>query len=271
MNNKLDMKIEKSFPLIKIEKNKSRGILQFNIGEKNICPGQFFMINYKLNQKPVSVYDFENGIISFLIESRGESTKAMIDAKNGDFFGLTGPLGNHFLTEDHKKFLLIAGGVGVAPVLFLAKELNKKNSDYILLIGEKTKENIIYQKEFEKLKLNEIIVYTDDGSFGKKGFPTEELNALLDENRFDSACICGPEIMMKIAIEKIIQKSEVNIQVCMERYMKCGIGLCGSCVLDDIGLRVCADGSVFDYEKTLKASKEFGNYKRDKSGVIEKL
>ena len=264
----LSTKIEKSYPLLKKTGNERRALLQFRIGKKEVLPGQFFMLNYKLSQKPISVYNYDDGIVTFLVENRGKTTKAMIDVQEGKYFGITGPLGNSFKTDSFKNFLLIGGGVGVAPVISLAHKLTEEKKDFTLLLGEKTKENIIYLDDLKIFK--DKVIYTDDGSFGKKGFPTEELDDLFDANTYDISCICGPEIMMKISAEKILKLNKINIQICMERYMKCGIGLCGSCVLDDIGLRVCADGTVFDYQ-LLKNSSEFGNYKRDKSGVIEKI
>jgi len=265
----IDNLIEKSYPLSKKTGNDFRAVLSFKIGLKNIKSGNFYMLNYKGCQKPFSVFGYENDIISFMIENRGECSKKMINADTGDYFGLTGPLGNSFKTEGLNNFLIIGGGIGTAPVLYLANNLKKDNYGLNLLIGERTKENIIYNSSIDLFKNKGIEIFTDDGSMGIKGYPTDILDELLDNNKFDTACICGPEIMMKTAIDKIKDRID-NIQVCMERYMKCGIGLCGSCVLDDIGLRVCKEGPVFDYKVILSKTGEFGSYHRDGNGVIKK-
>ena len=110
--------------------------------------------------------------------------------------------------------------------------------------------------------------YTDDDTGENQGFVTKDLEEIFSKQKFDSVYMCGPEKMMVIAAQQMRKlQSDIRIRISMERYMKCGIGLCGSCVLDDIGLRVCADGPVFDYDVLIK-SKEFGKYHRDSHGVI---
>lgn len=276
----IDLKnmIENSYTLTKKTGNNFRKILYFKIEKTKILPGQFYMLNYYGCQKPFSVSSYREfndnfAEISFIIEDRGECSKKMIYAKEGDYFGLTGPLGNGFEIEKFNDFLLISGGIGIATILFLANYLLLNNKNVTLLIGERTKENIIYDYELNNLinskKLN-LIIYTDDDSMGNKGFVTKDLNTIIKEKNFDSACICGPEIMMNIAIGIIKQKIPI-IQICMERYMKCGFGLCGSCVLDDIGLRVCVEGPVLNYNETLINCKEFSNYHRNSYGIIEKF
>jgi dihydroorotate dehydrogenase electron transfer subunit len=199
----------------------------------------------------------------------------MVNAAPGDYFGLTGPLGNSFQIDKYEKFLVLGGGIGIAPVLYLAGYIaskNKKNISLDLIIGERNADNIIYKNELDNLNLNNFssVIYTDDGSMGKKGFPSNDLDEILKKKKYDSVCICGPEIMMVKSID-IIKKyvPEAGIQVCMERYMKCGIGLCGSCVIDDIGERVCTEGPVFSYSN-LGKSREFGSYHRDSYGIITK-
>lgn len=279
MLDSLKNKIEKSFPLIDIKGNEIRKILYFKIEQTNVLPGQFYMLNYYGCQKPFSVsnYKKENHdyiIIGFTIEDRGQCSKSMVNAKKGEYFGLTGPLGNGFKTNEYKKFLLIAGGVGIGPILFLGNHIAFKGKDSDLIIGERNNDRIIYHEEINNLKTSinlPCTIYTDDGSFGIKGFPTDCLEEKLKNKKYDTAYICGPEIMMKKAIDIIKEYiPETDIQICMERYMKCGLGLCGSCTLDDMGDRVCIEGPVFNYS-VLKKSKEFGNYKRDGYGIITKI
>ena len=270
--------IEKSYPLLKKNGNNFRQIIHFNIEKTEIIPGQFFMLNYYGCQKPFSVFSYNkinNYIdeIGFIIEQRGECSKKIINAREGDYFGLTGPLGNGFDIKNYENYLLIGGGIGIAPILFLANYLLINKKSISILLGERKEDNIIYNETINNIvnsdKTN-LIIYTDDGSIGKKGFVTKDLEKVIKENNFDSVCICGPEIMMNKAIELINDRIK-NIQICMERYMKCGLGICGSCVLDNIGLRVCSEGPVFNYGSTLINCKEFGNYHRNSNGIIKEL
>ena len=270
--------IEKSFKLKEISGSNERKILKFIIQHAEIMPGQFFMLNFNGCQKPFSVYsykktDLSTGEVSFMIENRGSCSNKMLDACPGDYFGLTGPLGCGFNLNSYSRFLLLGGGIGVAPVLFAAEYLsyNSINSSGItVIIGENTAPKIIYKDAIDKLHAGgrtSCSLYTVDGSCGSKGFPTDNLQKILSDKSFDTVLICGPEKMITACLkytDTLIK--DKDIQICMERYMKCGLGLCGSCVIDNIGLRVCAEGPVFNYN-LLRNSKEFGFYKRDSSGT----
>jgi dihydroorotate dehydrogenase electron transfer subunit len=256
-------KIEKSYALIRSEGNSQQRTLYFKTNKKNINPGQFYMLNYKNCQKPISVSHNENGVTGFTIQDRGECTGRMINAGEGEFFGLTGPLGTGFKTGDFKNILIIGGGIGTAPVYFLVDRLIKDNKKFDALFGARTKLNL----EYTLSKQSKIKYYTDDGSFGQEGFVIDDLAELLKNSSYDCCCICGPEKMMKFTLDKIGNKIG-NIQISMERYMKCGLGICGSCVLDDIGLRVCEEGPVFSYGDLIKSG-EFTKYHRNDKGLIE--
>ena len=106
-----------------------------------------------------------------------------------------------------------------------------------------------------------------DGSFGQKGFVTDIVNLCLEKDSYDCIYVCGPEIMEKKIVDACIKKN-VPCQVSIERYMKCGFGICGQCCLDDIGERMCQEGPVIAGQRALK-NKEFGRYKRIKSGKKE--
>lgn len=262
-------KIEKSYKVVKIEGNSEQKTLFFEVKNKKILPGQFFMLNYNICQKPFSVSHYDGSLLGFTILKRGAGTEKMLTAIEGDYFGLTGPLGNSFNTADSGRYLLIGGGVGAAPVFFMANYLNSIGKECDILLGARTQALLEFALELEKLEHCNSYFYTDDGSFGKKGFVTQDLEQLLSDNSYCSAAMCGPEKMMSIA-GKLVDGNIERVELSMERYMKCGIGICGSCVLDDIGMRVCEDGPVFDY-KTLLKSREFGNYHRNSGGVIEQI
>ncbi|OHD26182.1 MAG: hypothetical protein A2086_05675 [Spirochaetes bacterium GWD1_27_9] len=258
--------MEKSFPLIKIEGFESQKTLFFEIGKKDIKPGQFYMVNFYGCQKPFSISHYDGNTVGFTVQDRGDCSKKMINSKIGEYFGLTGPLGNFFDVEKYNNLLLIGGGIGTAPIYYLAKYLQSLNKNVTVIFGARNIENLRYSFDLQDQK--NVFFYTDDGSYGKKGFVTMDLQEILSKNNFDSSCICGPEKMMKITMD-ILKSNIKNIFVSMERYMKCGVGLCGSCAIDDVGLRVCEDGPVFSYFDTLINCNEFGNYHRNGLGIIE--
>ena len=138
------------------------------------------------------------------------------------------------------------------------------------MIGSQTKEEVFFEdlanKLLEKNK-HQIIVVTEDGTYGKKGFVTDVLEELLEQNSFDAVYTCGPELMMYKTVN-LARSNQIFVQASLERMMKCGIGICGSCCVgEDL---VCKDGTVFDGEYLLK-NNEFGNYHRTKSGILEKI
>ena len=190
----------------------------------------------------------------------------MIFANRGSYFGLIGPLGNGFNIKNAKKSLLIGAGIGSAPIAFLLSKLYKTDIDVVALFGGRTLQHIEYLNHFKNSSNIKIKFYTDDGSYGEKGFVIKDLKGELDNN-FDSCFICGPEKMMGLTID-IVKNNISDIQISMERYMKCGLGLCGSCVIDEVGVRTCEDGPVFSYRDQISNTKEFANWHRDSSGLV---
>ena len=174
--------------------------------------------------------------------------------------GIRGPYGNGFKLKG-KKICLIAGGYAVIPISFLVEKAKKKKINIISVIGAKTKKDLFFLNRLKKSS-NRMIVTTDDGSYGIKGFTTDVLMNLLKKEKFDYVYTCGPEIMMKKVFD-ICENKGIECQASLERYMKCGFGLCGSCCIDD--KLVCKDGPVFDSNQLRKLS-EFGVFRRDKSG-----
>ena len=273
--------IEKTYPIIKIEDHNTdnqQKTFFFNIEEDiktnkiNVLPGQFYMLRTKLGQKPISVSHFDGKVIGFTVLKRGNVTADLIDnAQIGTYVGLTGPLGNTFdISANDENILIIGGGVGIAPVYNLTKYvLEKTDIKATALLGARTNSLSAFAQDLPRQNDKfESRFYTDDDSGENQGFVTKDLEEIFSKQKFDSVYMCGPEKMMVIAAQQMRKlQSDIRIRISMERYMKCGIGLCGSCVLDDIGLRVCADGPVFDYNVLVK-SKEFGKYHRDSHGVI---
>lgn len=234
----------------------------------NALPGQFAMVWVPgINELPMSVMIvFEEGKAAFTVRKHGPASTGLYNVEVGDFIGVRGPYGNSFNIKEG-KLLLIGGGTGLVPLMRLASKV-KKTDEVTVLIGAKTKEEIFFEQlanTILKDNPHEVIVTTEDGSFGKKGLVTEEFEKLINKTRFEAVYTCGPELMMYKVVQ-IAASKEIFVQASLERMMKCGVGICGSCCMGkDL---VCKDGTVFDGNYLL-SSKEFGHFHRNKAGIIE--
>ncbi|TFG20373.1 MAG: dihydroorotate dehydrogenase electron transfer subunit, partial [Promethearchaeota archaeon] len=238
-------------------------------------PGQFLMVWVPgVDEVPMSIsgYD-EDGTWNITVKNVGECTNAMHQLKVGDYFGIRGPLGNSFQypKEKFQKIILIGGGIGMAPIRFLAYELHKEKVPFVVIHGAKYKNELLYMNEFNSFKndYNAIYYCTDDGSIGEKGLATETFEKILEdysEKQLSNAQVytCGPEIMMH-KVFQVCEKYNIELQASLERVMRCGCGLCGLCALDPLGLLVCKDGPVFN-SWDLRKLIDFGKFTRDFTG-----
>jgi dihydroorotate dehydrogenase electron transfer subunit len=224
-----------------------------------VIPGQYLMVWVRgVDEIPMSL-PYQDGIT---VLSVGEATEALFDLKVGDSVGIRGPLGNGFaLTGD--RILLIGGGVGAAPLALLGEVAKEKGKDVTSLMGFTCSDDVIFKERFERM--GDLLITTDDGSLGICGYTSAGLEDV-DLSSYDQIYLCGPEIMMKDVIEKCAG-FEDKIQASISRYIKCGIGVCGSCCLDPSGVRVCVEGPVIRADKLLDS--EFGMYRRGPSGQKE--
>jgi len=192
------------------------------------------------------------------VQRVGPATSELFELGNGDSIGIRGPLGKGFdLKSGH--ILLVAGGVGAAPLAPLAEKASSVGINVTTFLGAKTKEELVFKQRFEKA--GDVLIATDDGSEGIHGYVTQ----LIDNNKsYSQIYCCGPEIMMKKVLDKVPPSKS---QFSLHRYIKCGIGICGACCVD--GLRVCMDGPVFSGD-VLKKS-EFGIYRRNEWGERVKV
>jgi len=236
----------------------------------NVLPGQFAMVWIPgVNELPMSVMISENDEKSgFTVRKRGESSTALYNLQVGQQIGVRGPYGNSFDIKDG-EILLIGGGTGLVPLMRLIK-FSKDTNKITLLMGSQTKEEVFFEDMAKNSWLyNDLncISVTEDGSYGEKGYVTDVLEKLLEENTYDAIYTCGPELMM-YKVVKLANEKGIFVQASLERMMKCGVGICGSCcVSQDL---VCRDGTVFDGQYLAKNS-EFGHLQRTKSGILEKI
>jgi len=202
------------------------------------------------------VHRANNSNIEILFEVVGRGSRLLSQKKPGDYLDIIGPLGNGFTFREprteNREPILIAGGMGIAPLFFLAESLirGKRSSAYgkiQVLIGAKTKSHILCEKDFKKLGCD-VQIATDDGSKGFKGRATDLLKVLLStiDHRPSTIFSCGPKPMLKELI-RITGQYSIPSQISLEAHMACGIGACLGCVVNTKAgyKRVCKDGPVF--------------------------
>lgn len=213
-------------------------------------PGQFVHVK-KLDsvnflRRPFSIADAdrENGTITLIYRIVGKGTAEYAAMKVGEAFSILGPIGNGFALKDGRP-LLVGGGVGIAPLIYLSRQLKDKKP--ILLIGGKNKDEVFWEKYLQEFA-DKIYITTDDGSVGFKGFTVQLLPQILAENNIEHIYTCGPNIMME-GVAKLAHKHDIDCQVSLEKRMACGIGVCLGCTFEDklTGKRrkVCTEGPVF--------------------------
>jgi len=240
------------------KENQDVKTIRFNHPE-NVKPGQFYMIWVPgVDEIPMSASYIQHpkGIT---FKKIGDATNRLFNFKKGEKIGIRGPYGNGFEIKG-KKILFVAGGTGIATITPTVEIAVSKGIQSTVILGVKTKNELFFEKRLKNLDA-EVYITTDDGSKGYKGLATEFAEEILLEKQFDQVLTCGPEIMMKKLLGLC---KKTSFQASLERYMKCGFGLCGQCCIGN-GLRVCKEGPVFDGETLLKI-KEFGLYKKDASG-----
>jgi len=226
----------------------------------DINPGQFLMIWIpKVDEIPMSVSYINKKVKGITFKRVGNATKELFKLNVGDRIGIRGPYGNGFSIIGN-NILFVGGGTGIAMIAPSVESGKKRNIKTTVLLGVKNKNELFFENRIKKTGTY-LLVSTEDGSYGYKGFVTSLANEIISKNKFDQILTCGPELMMKKLFEI---SNNISFQASLERYMKCGFGLCGQCCVGK-GLRVCKEGPVFD-EATLKKIKDFGIYKRDGSG-----
>jgi dihydroorotate dehydrogenase electron transfer subunit len=217
-----------------------------------VQPGQFVHLRIATGadfilRRPFSVHRAEGEAIEVLYQVLGRGTAALAERTPGDEMDAVGPLGTGWnVGQGVSHALLVAGGLGAAPLGMLAERLAARGTAVSVALGAPREERLVGRELFERVA-RRVEVATDDGSAGEHGFVTAASARLLAEGVPDVVCVCGPEAMSRIVAAQAAA-ARVPCLVSLERLMACGVGACLSCVVTTIhGLkRACSDGPVFD-------------------------
>lgn len=217
-----------------------------------ILPGQFVEVKVEHSPKtmlrrPISVnyVDRERNQLWLLVAKVGEGTKQLGRLHPGDKLNCVLPLGNGFTLPNARaqRYLLVGGGVGVAPLLYFGKCIREAGGEPVFLLGARTDKDLLELDEFAKL--GKVCITTEDGSAGEVGFVTD--HSILRQEQFDMISTCGPKPMM-MSVARYAASHGMRCEVSLENKMACGVGACLCCVeKTKEGHRcVCTDGPVFD-------------------------
>jgi dihydroorotate dehydrogenase electron transfer subunit len=228
-------------------------------------PGQFMMVWNFDDEKPMSLsmIDPVKNEIGISVRNIGKFTGQLHRLQLGDKIGLRGPYGRGFHIAG-TKVLAVGGGIGMAPIVAFSEEASRIGVEVHVVSAASTMNELLFDKRI-KQSGSKLLTCTDDGTKGFCGFGTDLAEKALYESDYDMVVSCGPEIMMKKLFD-MVENFKISAQFSLERYMKCGMGLCGQCCVDDVGWRVCVEGPVF-WTDEIRLITEFGEYKRDASGV----
>ncbi|RLF49576.1 MAG: dihydroorotate dehydrogenase electron transfer subunit [Thermoplasmata archaeon] len=210
--------------------------------KRDARPGQFVMVWIPgSGEVPLSL-SYVGDIKGITVKVVGETTEKIARLKTGERFGIRGPYGNSYSYAN--KILVIAGGTGMcslAPAIEMAR-VNYKVAFIKVFFGAKSAEDLFMLDRIEKFA-DALVIATEDGSLGKKGLITDFALPEIKKGFYDIVWTCGPEAMMIPIVKKCLAEG-VNVEASLERYMKCAIGVCGSCAIGRF--LVCKDGPVFD-------------------------
>ena len=222
-----------------------------------ILPGQFAELRVDNSpttflRRPISInfVDYATNEVWFLIQLVGDGTKALALSAKGEIINVVMPLGNSFSmpAETALKAILIGGGVGTAPMLYLGKKMAKMGCKPTFLLGARSEKDLLQLDEFEQY--GDVYTTTEDGSHGEKGYVTQ--HSILNQVPFEQIYTCGPKPMM-MAVAKYAKSNQIECEVSLENTMACGIGACLCCVENTTEghLCVCKEGPIFNIKKLL--------------------
>ena len=218
-------------------------------------PGQFAQLRIDESKdtflrRPISLHcvDFEKNEVEFLVQMAGKGTSSLQSKRPNTLLNVILPLGNGFTmpTSPDKKVLLVGGGVGIAPLLFMGMEMQKMGARPTFLLGARSKADLIRIDAYRAC--GDVFVTTEDGSMGEKGFVTQ--HSILRSEQYDNIAVCGPKPMM-MAMASYAKSTGTPCEVSLENMMACGLGACLCCVEDTVNgnVCVCKEGPVFSIDK----------------------
>jgi dihydroorotate dehydrogenase electron transfer subunit len=221
-----------------------------------MLPGQFIEVRVDGSpstflRRPISInfVDRVQNELWLLVATVGEGTRRLAELKAGDLLNCLLPLGNGFTpAKQGEKVLLIGGGVGVAPLLYMGAEMQRQGVEPTFLLGARTANDLLLTNIYNRY--GRVFVTTEDGSEGEKGFVTN--HSILQQEQFDCISTCGPTPMMK-AVARLAKEKGIVCEASLENLMACGLGACLCCVekTTEGNLCVCKDGPVFDVRRLL--------------------
>ncbi|MBQ8672594.1 MAG: dihydroorotate dehydrogenase electron transfer subunit [Bacteroides sp.] len=222
-----------------------------------MCPGQFAELRVDGSpttflRRPISInyVDRVKNEVWFLIQLIGDGTRQLGKAQPGDVINVVLPLGNGFTMPQKAsdKLLLVGGGVGTAPMLYLGEQLAKRGCKPSFLLGARSEKDLLQLEQFATY--GNVYTTTEDGSHGEKGYVTQ--HSILNKVAFEQIYTCGPKPMM-MAVAKYAKENGINCEVSLENKMACGVGACLCCVenTSEGHLCVCKEGPVFNINKLL--------------------
>ena len=225
--------------------------LEYGENEIPVQCGQFAHVYVpgKSLRRPISVCDARGGELRLVYQVKGEGTRLMSLMQPGSGVDILAPLGNGFTVDENKKYALIGGGIGVPPMLYTAAQCSAP----IAITGFRSKDLVILQDDLAMAGA-EVMLCTDDGSAGQKGFVTDLLRERIDEA--DEVLACGPTPMLR-AVAQVCAEFKKPCQISLEERMACGIGACLVCAVrvrkngEEIMQHVCRNGPVFNAEEVV--------------------
>lgn len=239
-------------------------IFKFSVEAPSIVekskPGNFIEIRVTdqtepFLRRPISIYnlDRENGILEFIFQVKGKGTEILSKKEIGSKIDIVGPLGyGIFKYNNYKNIAIIGGGIGVFPLYELAKCAKNDSKNVNIYLGFRSKDLVVLEDEFKYVS-DKLVLTTDDGSYGKKGFAINYLEKDIEDGKIDSIYACGPLPMLK-AVQNLATKKDIPCQISLEERMGCGLGVCLGCAVKTAKSpkdapeywHVCKAGPVFD-------------------------
>ena len=238
-------------------------IVRFKVEAKemvrNSKPGNFIEIRVSETtvpflRRPISIYNLNKneGTLEFIFQIKGEGTRLLSKKEEGDLIDIIGPLGmGTFKINNYEKIAIVGGGIGVFPLYELAKEAKEAERKVNIYLGFRSKDFVVLENKFKEVS-DKLVITTDDGSYGEKGFAINKLEEDLENNKIDCIYACGPLPMLR-AVKKLTIEKNIPCQISLEERMGCGIGVCLGCAVKTARStnenpeywHVCKGGPVF--------------------------